>query len=106
MRWRFRLTCGVSWLLRGHTCDVGPPRVWQHDLTSEVLLTLEVYVPQALVLSDSSIGRAFAISNDCESTADPDLIAYGIPDGLEEPGALMSEIEQIPQEARLLCPYE
>ena len=90
----------------GHTCDVGPPRVWQHDLTSEVLLTLEVDVPQALVRSDSSVGRVFGNSTDCESTADPDLIAYGVADGLGEPGALMSEIEQIPQEARLLCPYE
>ncbi len=63
-------------------------------------------MPQALVRSDSSVGRVFGNSTDCESTADPDLIAYDVADGLGEPGALMSEIEQTPKKARLLCPYE
>jgi hypothetical protein len=47
----------------------------------------------------------FGISADCESTPDPDVLAYGVVDGFDELTALVPEIEQIPQEARFSCPY-
>jgi hypothetical protein len=54
----FSLDMRSSLVVAGHSCEVGPSRVWQCDLTSEVLLTREVDVPHSLVLSDSTVGRA------------------------------------------------